>query len=147
MRYPQKIVAILGLLIALGFVGYAVWNSVFTGMSFIKITSDSEGLVEYTSYLETKELDATSNSIYEIDTVTIEDLNGDIDVEVEFAVTIDDEIDDCNNVGDVVVNVTPTSFSMSDGEVKDVNVTYTVKQWACPQNVTVDLNITSYPLE
>lgn len=131
MNKKKLLIVVGSLLLVSG--AYAVWSNFFTGISGLIITSEAEGGVSYTSYLETENVDTTNNSFEVSDYVELYNNDGNVDIIIDDLTTItDDTNDSCDNTGDTNNTITP-SFSMVNGETKRVWINTTIKRWSCPQ--------------
>jgi len=151
IRVGKHHITVLSLILSLSvfsIIGYAVWGSFFQGISGLAITSEGDGGIIYTSYLDSQGVDVTDAGIVVNDYVELLNENGDVNVTVEYAVLkTDNTTDGCTDyLNDVDVVIDPINFGMTNSETKIVNVTYTVARWSCPGDIQVDLNITTEPV-
>lgn len=142
----KKVLALVSSLALVSIGGLAIWSSFFSGISGLAVYSSSGGAISYTSNLKSNIIDVTNNPATVNDTIEVLDNDGYTNFIVGYDVNKTDIPDGCNDyLNDVNVTVSPTSFSLNNGQMQNVTVSYNVKRWSCPQNITVDLNITGNP--
>lgn len=147
MKLSRKLILLTSTLIAVSTIGFAVWSSFFSGITGLAVYSEQGGSITYTSFLDSNVIDVTDNAATVTDYVEVLDNDGATDFTVLSNIVKEDISDGCiDYIDDVDVTVTPTSFSLSNGVKQNVTVTYNVSRWSCPQNITVELNITGIPV-
>lgn len=128
--------------LVLGSIGLAAWVSTFTGMSIVQVASTEP--VNFTSYLETKTVDVTNSSINVTDSLEVLNIYGSHGFHVDYDVLKSDVEDSCTSFeNDVGVEVAPLDFVLNSNEIENVEIRYFINRSSCPQNVSVQLNVTA----
>ena len=151
----EKMVAIvIGSIILLSGLGYAIWNATYEDRMTADITSETP--LKVITTFDNQNIDTTNESITIGTTSLFKNIGQNINLTLSINETTTDIIDECNNTGDADITYffgeayntktevnagEDTNILLEEGKTYGVNINATFLRQSCPNSVEVELLI------